>query len=81
MLIKVFTKNKEEKIELTTDEIQSILNEAYWEGYYQGEKSKSTITLTSPNWWNQPYYTITATASNISIKSPEYDTCQCTNKD
>lgn len=73
MLIKVFTKNINGKIELTEEELRKILDEAYWEGY--GDRHLGgTITWTSPEWWKQPYYTTTTTSSNITIKSPEIDT-------
>ena len=32
-MIKVFTLNKNNKIELTKEELESLLNESYWEGY------------------------------------------------
>lgn len=44
MTIKIFTKNEKGKIELSVDELQSLLNTAYNEGY--AAKSK------------EPYYTI-----------------------
>lgn len=72
MLIKVFTKDKDGKIELTKEELQKVLDEAYWEGY-NNKPLSDTITQTSPEWWKQPYYTTTATSSNITIKSPEID--------
>lgn len=71
MLIKVFTKNKDGKIELTEEELRKVLDEAYWEGY--NNKPSNTITWTSPEWWKQPYYTTTATSSNVTITSPEID--------
>ena len=50
MLIKVFTKNINGKIELTEEELRKILDEAYWEGY--GDRHLGgTITWTSPEWW------------------------------
>lgn len=73
MLIKVFTKNISGKIELTEEELRKILDEAYWEGY-NSRRLSDTITWTSPNWWEQqPYYTITTTSSNVTIRSPEID--------
>ena len=47
MLIKVFTKNINGKIELTEEELRRILDEAYWEGY--NNKQSNIITWTSPN--------------------------------
>jgi hypothetical protein len=72
MLIKVVTKNKDGKIELTEEELRKVLDEAYWEGY--NNKQSNTITWTSPQWWEQqPYYTITTASSNVTIRSPEID--------
>ena len=72
MLIKVFTKNINGKIELTEEELRKVLDEAYWEGY-SNNRPGSTITWTSPEWWKQPYYTTTTTSSNITITSPKID--------
>lgn len=79
MLIKVFIKNKNNKIELTEEELKSILDEAYWEGY----KNNKTYTWTSPQWWNQPYYTTTNSTSTITLTSPNIDpiTPTCSNLD
>lgn len=43
MLIKVFTKNKDGKIELTKEELQKVLDGAYWEGY-NNKPLSDTIT-------------------------------------
>lgn len=72
MLIKVFTKNINGKIELTEEELRKVLDEAYWEGY-GNRRLNNNITWTSPQWWDQPYYTTTTTSSNITIRSPEID--------
>lgn len=72
MLIKVFTKNINGKIELTEEELQKILDEAYWEGYNNGQLS-NTVTWIPPEWRGQSYYTTTTTSSNTTIKSPEID--------
>ena len=74
-MIKVFTLNKNGKIELTKKELESLLNESYWEGY--NRKNVWTYTspyrtyLTTPDWVkeittavsNNPYK-ITNTANN-----------------
>ncbi len=51
-MIKVFTLNKNNKIELTKEELERLLNEAFWEGY---NKDK-TYVYTSPH----SYYYSTA---------------------
>lgn len=60
-MIKVFTLNKNGKIELTKKQLENLLNEAY----YQGKGYTTTWTYTTP------YYTIgkdsiTCTATNAN---------------
>ena len=57
MIIKVFQKNKNGNIELSTEELEKILNEAYWDGY----SSNSTWTYKTPNVWTSPYNIDTST--------------------
>ena len=61
-MIKVFTLNKNKKIELTEKELKELLDAAYWEGRNDVNK---TYVYTTPyhNWWEGPYYTTTTTAS------------------
>ena len=70
-MIKVFTKNKNSKIELTEKEIKELLDEAYWEGYRDNNHwTYTSPSITSNDWWkNQPYYTTTSTDKNITINS------------
>ena len=59
-MIKVFTTNKDGKIELTKDELKNLLDEAYWEGYKKA--TTTTYTYSTPNW--TPYkWTITSASS------------------
>jgi len=63
-MIKVFTTNKNGKIELTKDELKKLLDEAYWEGF----KANSTVyTYQTPNW--SPYQWSVTTANDYIIKS------------
>ena len=71
-MIKVFELNKNKKIELTKEELENLLNQAYWEGY----RNKNTWTYTTPNYrtgmncTNSPY-TISAgdiNSDSITIK-------------
>ena len=57
-MIKVFTTNKEGKIELTKEELKNLLDEAYWDGY---KANSGTFTYHSPYIWSNT----TATDSNI----------------
>lgn len=60
-MIKVFTVNANGKISLTKEELQDLLNEAYWDGFSNGNKS-TTYTYSTPS---QPYYTWTT--ANMGI--------------
>ena len=52
----IIEKNKDGKIELTKDELQKMLDDAYSQGYTDGNKKYDTITYPSyPNW----IYTVT----------------------
>lgn len=44
----VIEKNKDGKIELTKDELQKMLDDAYSQGYADGNKKYDTITY--PSW-------------------------------
>lgn len=39
MMIKVFTLNINGKIEITEEELRKLLDDSYWEGYYDSGKS------------------------------------------
>lgn len=56
-MIKVFTTNKNGKIELTKDELKNLLDEAYWDGYM----AKSTVYTYQPEKWPPYQWTVTAT--------------------
>lgn len=47
-MIKVFTTNKDGKIELTKEELKSLLDEAYWDGW---KANSGTLTYHSPYGW------------------------------
>ena len=66
-MVKVFTTNKEGKIELTKDELKSLLDEAYWDGY----RSNNNWVYTTPIW--SPYQW-TVTTSNVTLKSNDITT-------
>ena len=61
-MIKIFTVNESGKIELTKEELESVLDEAYWTGY----RDNNGYIYRSPNnnrWWWSPFTCNTATAS------------------
>lgn len=62
-MIKVFTTNKNNKIELTKEELKQLLDEAYWEGYNTNNHS---WTYTTP--YVSPY-SFTTTTSAITLNS------------
>ena len=57
-MYKVFTVNKNGKIELTKEELQKLLDDSYWEGY---RANTGTYVYTSPSWkpWSWTYYSNT----------------------
>ncbi len=59
-MIKVFTLNKNNKIELTKQELEDLLNESFWEGY----ERNNTYAYTSPYTYKSPYY---VTSDNITV--------------
>lgn len=63
-MIKVFTTNKNGKIELTSDELKKLLDEAYWEGYHS---NSSTYIYHSPTW--TPYNWSTTTSDSITLSN------------
>jgi len=62
---KEFKFNKNGKIELSKEELKTLLDDAYWEGYRSG--SGMTWTYITPNW--TPYYWTTTTATGAIINS------------
>lgn len=62
MKIKVFTTDQKGYITLTQKELQELLNEAYWEGYHEGDRPIPTY----PNRPN-PYYWTTAINGNVTL--------------
>ena len=66
MKIKVFTTDQKGYITLTQKELQDLLNEAYWEGYHEGEKPIPTYPIRP-----SPYYWTTTTTGNLSIKAED----------
>lgn len=59
--IVVIEKNENGKVELTKEELQKMLDDAYYQGYSDGKGSNDTITYPSYPW------TVTNDHSNIHI--------------
>lgn len=62
-MIKIFTTNKNGKIELSKDELKSLLDEAYWDGY---RAKNYTFVYNTPNWTP---YSWTVSGTNMSVAS------------
>lgn len=57
MKIKVFYPNQQGKLEFTKKELEELLNEAYHEGYQDGDRK---------HWYSYPYYgSVTALSNTI----------------
>lgn len=61
-MVKVFTTNKNGKIEFTKEELENILNEVWNDGYNR----HGTYWWSSPT-ISTPYYSTSATKDNITI--------------
>ena len=69
-MIKVFTTNKDGKIELTKDELKNLLDQAYWDGF---KENCTTFTYQTPNW--TPYgWTVSGTTATISANDISHGT-------
>ena len=53
-MVKVFTPNKDGKIEFTKDELEKLLNEVWWDG-----RNTNNYWWTSPSWYPTWYSTTT----------------------
>ena len=62
-MVKVFTVNKNGKIEFTKDELEKLLNEAWNDGYYHTNTywwtSPSVPTITTPYYTSDKTITVT----------------------
>ena len=57
MKIKVFYPNQQGKLEFTKKELEELLNEAYHEGYQDGDRK---------HWYSYPYYgSVTALSNTV----------------
>lgn len=68
-MIKVFTTNKNGKIELSKEELKALLDEAYWDGY---RAKANTYTYTSPGILRNldPYYcSVSSSTNTVTLNS------------
>ena len=66
MKVKVFTKNKNGKIEFTEKELKELLDDVYWEGYHDNSHYYWS-SPSYPNWYDQDKWTITTSSSKTAI--------------
>lgn len=64
-MVKVFTTNKNGKIELTEKELKTLLDEVYWEGYRDNSHSWTYSTPKSYPYW---YSTTSTPVTNLTSK-------------
>ena len=68
-MIKVFTLNKNGKIELTKKELEQLLNESYWEGYRNNNNYYWTYTSPSVINCRDRYVNTVTSPYNVSIST------------
>lgn len=70
-MTKSFKFNKNNKIELSKEQLKSLLDQAYWEGYRSGHGT--TWTYTTPNWtpyyWTSSCQTAATSTTEITVNS------------
>lgn len=71
MKTKVFTKNKNGKIEFTEKELKALLDEIYDDGYADGSKK---YYYTTPYYYHTPYWYTTTTPLSNAPSSVSYTT-------
>lgn len=62
MKIKVFYPNQQGKLEFTKKELEELLNEAYHEGYQDGDRK---------HWYSYPYYGSVTALSNSNSNTAD----------
>lgn len=71
-MVKVFTTNKNGKIELTEKELKTLLDEVYWEGYRDNCHSWTYSTPTAktyPYWYGTSTPVTNITSKDITIST------------
>lgn len=69
-MIKVFTKDANGKISMTPEELRSLLDEAYWDGF---NANNHTITYTTPNWRTPYVWNGDTITSNMTVAAKSED--------
>ena len=68
-MVKVFTKNKNGKIEFTEEELKKVLDEAFWEGY----NMPRSYIWSSPYSFGREYYNWCSTSTSVTLNSPDME--------
>ena len=68
-MIKVFTLNKNGKIELTEKELKQLLDNVYWEGYRDNNKSWTYTTPVTYPYWSNITSSINTTSDSITLSA------------
>ena len=67
----VIEKNKDGKIELTKEELQKMLDDAYTQGYTDGKGRYDTITYPSYPLWYTTTNTNTVSKDSVTLNATE----------
>ena len=67
-MIKIFTTNKNNKIELTKEELKQLLDEAYWDGY---KANSHSWTYTTPSWTPYTWTTTSTAGSTLTLNTTD----------
>ena len=78
MIVKVFQKNKNGKIEFTKEELENLLNEIYWEGY---NANTNTWIYKTPTYRGYSISTTSAPKPYFTCDSNTCDNTLLLNKD
>ena len=84
MMVKVFTKNENGKIEFTEEELKKLLNEVFYEGYNSNNHSYIwSSPYTGKDWWSNPSITWTSDSSGnvLTYSSSDINASNNINKD
>lgn len=74
-MYKIFTLNKNGKIELTKDELQKMLDEAYWDGFRSKSFFGTSWTYKTPSINDYQFTANTISNSSSDLKN----SLECTN--
>lgn len=73
-MVKVFTLNKNGKIEISEKDLKKLLDDVYWEGYRDNSNTWTyTTPKTYPYWYSTttPYVTTTCTSGTATINGAD----------